>query len=254
MAGRSPLCAAAGIATAMLATLVLPVTAHADDDGGPSARALADEARSNLLKAHSVHLKLTERGRSVGRSTPASMELALDRAGNCAGKLVMGDGGGSVELIKRGDQVWMKPDSAFWKAQLPGGQGAAIADRLRNRYLHGSTKEMVLRGMAHTCDLAAFQKEAGADSAHGIRLTKGGETKVDGTKVIPLTGTEHGRKKVLYVTSAAPHRLVKATERRAGGDQSLTFTGYDEPVPSATPSATESVDISRLRQELTGEP
>ncbi|NUS28302.1 MAG: hypothetical protein HOV92_29340, partial [Streptomyces sp.] len=55
---------------------------------------------------------------------------------------------------------------------------------------------------------------------------------------------------VLYVTSDTPHRLVKATQRGGGTDLTLTFTDYDKPVPTATPSADESVDVGKLQQEL----
>ncbi|MET8769812.1 hypothetical protein [Streptomyces sp. NPDC004658] len=272
MARGSRLCAGASITAALLIPLAPPGTAPAAsatapappapvhsgglpkthaDDGGPSARALADEARSNLLKARSVHLRFTDHRASADRTAPASLELTLDRAGNCAGKLVMGADGGTVTLVKRGDQVWMKPDTAFWKAQLPGHRGDAVAARLKNRYLHGSTKDAVLRGMSGTCDLTAFQKAAAAESSLRTTLTKGRETKVDGTKVIPLTGTGHGGKKItLYVTSATPHRLVRAAQRGAGTDQDLTLTGYGEPVPSATPAPAQSVDISVLQREL----
>ncbi|WP_031024577.1 hypothetical protein [Streptomyces sp. NRRL WC-3725] len=278
MARRSRLCAGASITAALLTPLALPGTAPAapvtapapaatapalpaparsdgtpkgPTDDGPSARALAEAARRNLLKARSVHLKFTDHRAGADRTAPASLELTLDRSGNCVGKLVMGADGGSVALVKRGDQVWMKPDTAFWKAQLPGRQGDAVAARLKNRYLHGSTKDTVLRAMSGTCDLTAFQKTAAADSSPHTALTKGEETKVHGTKVIPLTGTEHGGKKItLYVTSATPHRLVQATRQGAGTDEDLTFTGYDEPVPSATPAAAQSVDISELQHEL----
>ncbi len=278
MARRSRLCAGASITAALLTPLALPGTApaapvtapapaaiapalpalarsdgtpKAPTDDGPSARALAEEARRNLLKARSVHLKFTDHRASAYRAAPASLELTLDRSGNCVGKLVMGADGGSVVLVKRGDQVWMKPDTTFWKAQLPGRQGDAVAARLKNRYLHGSTKDTVLRAMSGTCDLTAFQRAAAAESSPRTALTKGEETKVDGTKVIPLTGTEHGGKKIaLYVTSATPHRLVRATRQGAGTDEDLTFTGYDEPVPSATPAAAQTVDISELQHEL----
>ncbi|GGZ03945.1 hypothetical protein GCM10010300_54680 [Streptomyces olivaceoviridis] len=278
MARGSRLCAGASITAALLTPFALPGTAPAapaaapapaavapappaparsasgapkTPDDGPSARALAREARTQLLRARSVHLGFTDHRAGGDRTAPASLELTLDRGGNCVGKLVMGDDGGSVALVKRGDQVWMKPDAAFWKAQLPDRRGDAVAARLKNRYLHGSTKAGVLRGMSGTCDLSAFQRIAAAESSPRTALTKGKETKVDGTKVIPLTGTEHDGKKItLYVTSAGPHRLVRATRQGAGTDQDLTFTGYDKPVPSATPAPAQSVDISELQREL----
>ncbi|MEW2283696.1 hypothetical protein [Streptomyces sp. NPDC047841] len=279
MAHGSRLCAGASITAALLTPLALPDTAPAapatasaptatapappaaarSGSGGPqtpardgpSARALADEARGHLLRARSVRVRFTDHRARDDRSAPASLELALDRGGNCVGRLVMGDGGGSVALVKRGDQVWMKPDTAFWKAQLPDHQGDAVVARLKNRYLHGSTKQGALRGLSGTCDLAAFQKEAAAESSPDTALTEGKETRIGGTKVIPLTGTEHdGRRITLYVTAAGPHRLVRATHQGAGTDQDLTFTGYDEPVPSATPAPAQSVDFSELQRAL----
>ena len=249
MARRALVCTAASAAL-LLSPALAPVAA-AD---GPSARELVDEAKENLLDAQSVHLELTDRSTDTKKSgtQPASMDLALDRDGNCAGSLEMGSDGGSVEIVKRGEEVWLKPDAAFWKAQVPGGQGDAVAELFKNRYLHGSTRDAMLRGMADTCDLTSFQKDVDADSSDAGRLTKGAETKVDGTKVVPLKGTSGGKRAVLYVTSDAPHRLVRATQKGGGADMTLTFSDYGEPVPSKTPSADESVDVGKLQEELQG--
>lgn len=62
----------------------------------------------------------------------------MDERGRCAGNVTLTRGRGSVELVKRGDEVWVKPDRDFWEAQLPGGQGTAAADTLHGRYVHGS--------------------------------------------------------------------------------------------------------------------
>ncbi|NUS75006.1 MAG: hypothetical protein HOV70_02240 [Streptomyces sp.] len=246
MAGKALICAAAVL-------LLSPVLIAADGDDGDdlTARQLADQAKDHLLDAKSVHLKLTDRSTDTRTSTtrPTSMDLALDQHGNCVGSMTMGSHGGSVDIVKQGAEVWMKPDADFWKAQVPGGEGDAVAELFKNRYIHGSTKDAMLKGMADTCDLTSFQKEvAGDDKASTLK--KGTETTVDGTKVIPLKGVEDGKRAVLYVTSDTPHRLVKATQRGGGTDLTLTFTDYDKPVPTATPSADESVDVGKLQQEL----
>ncbi|MET7473153.1 hypothetical protein ABZT17_02130 [Streptomyces sp. NPDC005648] len=265
MAGRAVgpkglVCAVAGAGLALSPALVpglvpalVPAPAVADDGGGASAQQLAQEAKKNLLDAKSVRLKLTDHsaGTAASRTQPVFMDLALDQHGNCAGIMRMAAKGGSVELIKRGEQVWMKPDTAFWKAQVPGSQGAAVAELFKNRYIHGSTKDALLKGLADTCDLSAFQKQVDTgSSAHDRTLTKGAETTIDGTKVVPLKGTEAGRRSVLYVTSKAPHRLVRAAQRGGGTDMTLDFTDYGKPVPSKTPPASQSVDIGKLQQEL----
>lgn len=248
MAGRAVIGTA--VSTIPLLALTLGTAAAVDE---PSARELATQAKDNLLDARSVHLKLTDRGTSpgAGQTLPTSMDLALDRDGNCAGTLRMGSNGGKVEIVKRGHEVWMKPDAAFWKAQVPGSQGEAVAELFKNRYIHGSTEDAMLKGMADTCDLDAFQKDiATPDSSGATPLTKGEETTVDGTKVIPLNGREDGRRTTLYVTSDSPHRLVSATQKGDGTDMTLSFTDYDEPVPSHTPPPDDSVDVGKLKEEL----
>ncbi|MEU6255941.1 hypothetical protein [Streptomyces sp. NPDC047043] len=253
MAGRAANRRALICAATCAALALSPALAVADDGSDLSAQQLAQQAKKNLLAAESVHLKLTDRsaGSAASRTQPTSMDLALDRDGNCVGILRMGGKGGSVELIKRGKEVWMKPDTAFWKSQVPGPQGDAVAELFKDRYIHGSTKDVMLKGLADTCDLSSFQKQVDSGtSAEGKSLKKGAETTRDGTKVIPLTTTKAGKKAVLYVTSKSPHRLVRATQKGRGTDTVLTFTDYDKPVPSATPSPSRTVDIGKLQQEL----
>lgn len=62
------------------------------------------------------------------------------------GELVLKADGGTVEIIKRGDQMWMKLDTAYWKEQLPGERGETAARLFEDRYIHGSTRDRVLKG------------------------------------------------------------------------------------------------------------
>ncbi|WP_030597543.1 lipoprotein [Streptomyces fulvoviolaceus] len=247
MARKALVCAAASAAL-----LLSPGLATAGDADGLSARELVEQAQDNLLDAESVHLKLTDRSADASTSTtqPTSMDLSLDQDGNCVGSMEMGSDGGSVEIVKQGDEVWMKPDTAFWKAQVPGGEGDAVAELFKNRYIHGSTRDAMLKGMADTCDLTSFQQEVDTDSSDAGKLRKGDETTVDGTKVVPLKGVSDGKQAVLYVTSDSPHRLVQATQKGDGTDMTLSFSDYGKPVPSKTPSADETVDVGKLQDEL----
>lgn len=247
MARKALICAAASAAL-----LLSPALAAAGDADGLSARELAEQAKDNLLDAESVHLKLTDRSADTrtSKTQPTSMELSMDQDGNCVGSMEMGSDGGSVEIVKQGDEVWMKPDTAFWKSQVPGGEGDAVAELFKNRYIHGSTRDAMLKGMADTCDLDSFQRDIEADSSDAGKLRKGDETTVDGTKVIPLKGVADGKQAVLYVTSDSPHRLVRATQKGDGTDMALSFSDYGKPVPSKTPSADETVDVGKLQEEL----
>ncbi|MER6675823.1 hypothetical protein [Streptomyces sp. NPDC000983] len=241
------------IPVALGAALLLAPTVPAAAAEDPTAQELADEAERNLREADSVRLRLTDRseGTETGTTQPTSMDLALDRSGNCAGTMEMGADGGSVEIVKRGDEVWLKPDTAFWKAQAPGDEGEAMAELFDGRYIHGSTDDALLKGMADTCDLRNFQRDTGSGSSPGITsLKKGEETTRGGADVFPLTGEVDGARTTLYVTADSPHLLVEATQRDEDTNVRLRFSDYDEPVPSRTPSPDDSVDVDRLQEEL----
>ncbi|NEB79321.1 hypothetical protein G3I40_29490 [Streptomyces sp. SID14478] len=224
-------------------------------DGGsadPSARQLADDAKKELLDARSLHLAVTNRADDDRDArTPGAFDLRLDQDGNCTGSLRMGTGGadgGSVDLVKRGDEVWMKPDATFWKTQVSGGSGALAAQVFKDRYVHGTTDDPMLAGLADVCDLDALraQLDKGAGRPTQKPLDKGDATTVDDTRVVPLTGRDDDSRLTLYVTEDAPHRLVRATEKSPDETVTMTFTDYGAPVPTSTPSADESVDISQL--------
>ncbi|WP_336112789.1 hypothetical protein [Streptomyces sp. PTD9-10] len=244
MAGGPLACAAASVTLFLSPALV--TAAAADDTGGPSARELAREAQDHLLHTRSLHMTWTDRAAAAKKGDVAWMDLSLDRDGNCVGIVRMGAHGGSIQIVERDDEVWLKGDSTYWKAELPGGEGTAAAELLKDRYIHGTTHDSALEEWAGLCDLDAFQRKLTPDSSHRKPLTRGDRTTVEGIPVIPLKGTEGGSRVTLYVTADSPHVLVEGTRKGDGIDLTMTFSDYGEPVPSATPSAKESVDVSRL--------
>lgn len=239
---RAPACFIALVALALAAGGT--TTAHADDDiGSLTARQIADKARQALLSTQSVHISSTGDLRHPG--APNELDLSLDREGNCAGTVSMG-AKGSVEIIKRGETVWMKPDAAFWKSQVPG-TGEEAEKLFGGRYLRGSTNDSMLEGLADVCDLDTFLDQlTGAKNAN-IPLTKGAETEVDGTKAIPVTGQRAGRTLTMYVATEGKNYPVRLVVTSAGAAKAtVDFTDYDKPVPTATPPASDTVDLSTV--------
>jgi len=245
-AARGAICSAA-----VALALATGGTAHAEDDiDSLTAEQISDRARDALLAAKSLHL--STRGDLGEPGAPTSMDLSLDRDGNCAGAMRLGKEG-SVEIIKRGGTVWMKPDEAFWKSQIPGG-GSAVAELIAGRYLKGSAGDSMLKGLAEVCDLDSFQKML-TDNPKIPRTdpTKGKKTKLDGDDVIPLTTTSQGRKLTMYVAAAGkpyPLRLQVEKSRTDSTPATVSFSDFDKPVPSKTPPPDETVDLSALRDQV----
>ncbi|MFJ8358859.1 hypothetical protein [Streptomyces sp. NPDC093984] len=216
--------------------------------GNQSPQELAAQAERGLRNARSVRLVYEDRSATARSSKrlPTAMDLALDRAGNCAGTMTLGGHGGTVQIVKRGTEVWLKPDAAFWKAEYPGKRGAGLATTFGNRYIHGSTSSNLLAGIASTCDLRELQEVAKVSAPSSLK--EGLATTLNGTRVVPLSFQVNGFTSTLYVTTGKDHRLYRAAQKGPDTDLSLTFTGYNVPVPRTTPPAGQTVDISRVPQ------
>ncbi|MFE3517655.1 hypothetical protein [Streptomyces sp. NPDC059166] len=237
-------------AAACAAVVVLTVTTGAAaraDDGFESlpAQQIADRSREALLGADSLRLR-AQGDLGEGRD-PMTVDLSLDRSGNCAGDIDLGSGKGDIEIVKRGDDVWVKPDADFWENQVPIG-GEAFEAVVAGRYLKGDASDSRLRPAVQACDLDTF-RELVSDNpgSPDARFTKGEATTVDGVRAIPVTRTDGGRPTTTtYVDTGGEHHPVRVTLRGGGADAAVDLTDYDEPVPTATPSADETVDISSL--------
>ncbi|WP_326739957.1 hypothetical protein [Streptomyces sp. NBC_01022] len=238
---------------AWTAALVLSVTgsgligsgvAHAEDIDHLTAQQIADRSRDALLGAESVHL--STKGDLGKGSTPMSLELTLDRAGNCNGSVDLGNSQGSALIVKRGDDIWIKPDADFWKNQVPNG-GSTFAAILGNRYMRGSADDPRLSAVTRTCDLDTFQKLV-SDNANNNTgtLNKGTKTTLGNASVIPLTRMRDGTTLTLDVAATGKPYPLRLTIKGNGADAVVGFSAFDEPVPRTTPPPDETFDVSAL--------
>ncbi|MCK7622958.1 hypothetical protein MUU72_07580 [Streptomyces sp. RS10V-4] len=247
-------CGAAGAAMAAMCTAGAAAPAAGGggegDLAGESAQQISDDALHQLAGATSLRL------RTSTSTDDTALDLTLDRAGNCAGNISRGRLG-RVDLIKRGKDVWLKPDAAFWKSQLPGEEGADAARTYRDRYLHGTTDDSFLQSVAAACDLTAFQRSMaprppdpqGADPqdpSPSATLTKGAPTTRDGTRVLPIVKKAGDATQTLYVAVQGRHYPTELTTEVDGETGTIRLGAYDRPVPSHTPDPSRTADISVL--------
>ncbi|GAA3032365.1 hypothetical protein [Streptomyces glomeratus] len=243
----------ATVTAATMGLLVSPVlggVSSADMGGDQSPQQLAAQAQGALRKATSVRIRYEDRSSTAMNSLtlPTEMNLALDRRGDCAGTLTLGTRGGTVQIIKRGTDVWLKPDTTFWTAELPGGRGAAAAETFRNHYIHGSASDKLFSGIVNVCNLKDLQSAATATPPASLK--EGLATMVGGRRVVPLSFEMNGLTSTLYVTTGTPHRLYRAAQKGPGTNLTLTFTDYNVPVSPRIPPASASMDVSRLQDLL----
>ncbi|MCX4392655.1 hypothetical protein [Streptomyces sp. NBC_01767] len=242
---RRAACAAAVVLGVTGGSVLGGGAARADDGIDKlSAQQIADRSRDALLSARSLHL--SARGELGDNSPPMALDLTLDRDGNCTGSVDLGKSQGSVRIVKRGDDIWVKPDANFWKNQVPGG-GSAFAAILNGRYMKGSADDPRLRDLANGCDLDTFRKLVGdnADNDRGT-LNKGRRTTLDGAPVVPLTRMRDGRTLTTDVAATGKPYPLRITVQGAGADAVVGFSAFDKPVPTTTPPPDQTYDISAL--------
>ncbi|MGH4034277.1 hypothetical protein ACQB60_35765 [Actinomycetota bacterium Odt1-20B] len=243
--------------TTAAAALALTLTGFAPaatsrNDGGTadlSAQEIFEKSRTATEGATSLRIKVDAGkagGDRAGKEAMPSVDLALDRKGDCTGTIT--EDGAAIELIKKGEKVWIKPDAAFWQHELPGRDGEAAQELLKNRYLYGTTADPMLQDVADACDLNKFLQ--GDDEDEPTNLQKDGTSSLDGTKVVKLTGKEDGKPVTYYVAAEGKPYMIKAEGEDDGQKLAAVFSDFDKPVPSKTPSADETLDVSKLNNQL----
>ncbi|EPD89265.1 hypothetical protein ACH4LN_26240 [Streptomyces albus] len=247
---RTALLVAVCAATTTTGGLLTPAAAApmATERDGPDIAELpggeiAEKASNELNSARSLRLKM--------KAPDLRLNLTLDEKANCSGKVTV-PGKGSVRLIKHGDTVWLKPDAAFWKAQLGPEEGAAAAKKFQGRYIKGSARDDDLggKGLATACDLDAFRAASGATRSPGPRWKRGPQGEVGGHRSVPVTSHQDKARVTMHVSAdGKPYPL--RLERRAGGNHDEIDLGrFDRPVPRGVPDREHTVSVEELRRHF----
>ncbi|MFF4826937.1 hypothetical protein ACFY20_28650 [Streptomyces sp. NPDC001312] len=246
--------AAAQAAPATTHAILLLISGYSSDGNGgngiadKSPKEIRHQAYQALLSAKSVRMTLKDTGSAAQKGNrPSSGDLSFDQAG-CTGSVAMGTQG-TFQIVRRGTEVWMKPDATFWKTTVPGREGTADAERFKNRYIHGTTNDASMKELADVCSIKVLQKPLGS-VAPFTDVKKGAETTFNGMKAIPLTGKVDGKAATYYVATQGKPYLIGGTQKGNGTDLTFTLSDYDKPIPSATPSANESVEVSQMESQL----
>ncbi|MFJ9002207.1 hypothetical protein ACIRG8_28120 [Streptomyces sp. NPDC102359] len=172
------------------------------------------------------------------------IDLALDKKGDCAGTLGMGDRG-RTELIKAGDTLYLKYDEAFLRAQSEGEPQAdvdAVVEMMAGKWTKMSATGADAEDIAAFCDLDEVLGEARDGSSDA---TRGKATTVDGTPALTLTEKDGKDRYTFYVATDGEPYLLKLVSTSATAPGSVTFTGFGKPVPARKPAG-EIIDLDAL--------
>ncbi|WP_147472713.1 hypothetical protein [Streptomyces triticirhizae] len=209
-----------------------------DAFGGASADEIADQAFDALMGADSLRMvgDIDQAGEQMG------IDLHLSRDGDCAGSISMSSQG-SFEIIKLGDEAWLRPDTQFWQTAA-GISDQEILGQLDGFFLYGPANEEPMNSSVESCNLESFLSEMGP-GASATGMTLGDPTEVDGTPVVTLNEGEDAT--ILVASEGEPFPLRIENRDATTGAGTIDFSAFNEPVPSDRPSDAEVITIEDLQ-------
>jgi hypothetical protein len=149
-------------------------------------------------------------------------------ATECVGTVKMSKG--SFEIIRKGNDVWAKPDSTLVKgfnSEL--GSNTLSADT----WLHGTPSHPLMKGFASWCHQEQFSDPDTLDA--GNKVTKGKVTTVDGQQAVPVIMTAKGQSVTWYVaTTGKPYYFKQDSSREDMPD--MVYSDFGTPVGAQAPS------------------
>ncbi|MQY12181.1 hypothetical protein SRB5_23110 [Streptomyces sp. RB5] len=233
---------------AALCALAFGGSAVAADDNGVGelgARGIVREARDAFGTAGSMHARMTGEGLPDG--IPAAWDLRLDDRGRCTGRVWLKPGKAGVEVLRQGEDLWLRPDAEWLAVKFPGLPADVRKALLDGTYLHVPATHPAAAEVAQFCDLDALRgqmRQFPAPTA-GTPLDKGGTATVDGTPVVDVSAEQGGTENHVYVATEGTPYPLRTTSTTDDGTMALTITmsEFDEPVTVKPPPAGRTIDL-----------
>ncbi|MFF7053610.1 hypothetical protein ACFY94_35170 [Streptomyces griseorubiginosus] len=231
-----------GTGTSSASTATGKPAAEKDPFAGLTGGEIADRAAKATTGASSLRMKGDIPDDESGGTI--SLDVALNKKGECAGTIGMG-GKGQVDLIKTGDLVYMKFDEALLREQSKGEPKAdtdAAVAMLAGKWTKTKATGANGKEFGDFCDLT---KVLGGAEDTASDASRGKTTTVDGAPAITLHEKDGKDRYTLYVATEGKPYLLRV-DSTAGADQgSVAFSDFDKPVPAQKPAG-DILDLDAL--------
>ncbi|MFF2549233.1 hypothetical protein ACFVUY_42665 [Kitasatospora sp. NPDC058063] len=211
-----------------------------------SAQDIAKQAKDALASASSLKMVGTV---DTGEGS-MELNLALDNKSQCTGTMAM-PGMGKFEIISDGKTSYVKPDKDFW-TNVGGPNGAKAAELFKGRYLTGFESDPSMGSLISVCNLAEFSKKITADKSGNDKVEKGSAGNVNGVKTFSLkVADSKGEVTTMQIaTEGKPYPVRVEHSGAKDGNGKIDFSDFDKPLTIQAPSADNTVDFTKLQDQL----
>jgi hypothetical protein len=205
---------------------------------GLSAEQVLEKSKAAAAAAKSVHVV----GQIVQSTGTTAFDLTLTDQPAATGTIKLG--GGTVEIVRIGGDVYFKADEKTLASGL-GGSSDELAKLVSGRYIKGPLTDPRLAGFTQLTSLKDFTGNVLTPSA-SISRVEGKE--VDGVPTVGLRNDNKENGGTLYVADAAePYPLlIESLAGRASDTGNLQMKEWDADVEITAPPPDQVIDLSRL--------
>jgi hypothetical protein len=196
---------------------------------------LAD-SRIAFRDAKSVHL--------AGNVTSDGQQIKLDlllTGSDSKGTLTIS--GNDVQLIRIGDDVYIKGDPDFLK-QIAGSKGAEVADQLNGKWLKAGSAQ---KDSFDAFSIDGFANLLKADSSTNATVR---QSELNGAKVVVVTQKDGSALSIANTGPAYP--LLLDSKGDDGGN--VTFSDYNAAVSVTAPSSSDVLDLDAITPSTSSTP
>lgn len=179
-------------------------------------------------------------GTLVGKDGTYKLNMRLNEKGG-TGSVVSKDS--TFELLRIGDELYLKADSGFWSHEeepgADGGAGGAAADKLQNKYVKVPQDDPTYKQLRGFTDKKTLLD--GMLTLHGT-VNKGDRQTVGETRTVQIMGGkgEGGTLDVSLEGTAYPLRFA-----RGGGGGTVTLSDWGKDFALEAPTRGDTVDYGK---------
>jgi hypothetical protein len=242
---RAPRSAALIALVCVAATTALSGCGGSDDDpdegtngvGKLSATKIERKAKSAAERAKAVRVS----GNVVSKGKTFRLKMRLNNSGGMGE--VSAEGGSTFQLLRSGEDLYLKAGTDFWASQeggkQPGKSDIAAAGKLKGKYVKVPERDPAYKQLSVFTDKAVLLE--GLLTMEGKRET-GERSTVSGTPTIRVTAGKGsgGTMDVSLEGTPYPLRL-----HRAGGAGKVRLSDWNDSFPLHAPKKEETVDYGK---------
>lgn len=234
-----------GVAAAVALTggIGAAVLTGGDGPGGTSGDDFLELEPKEILRAAEMDMAVVGNARIRGQfeddGDTITVDVTATTSGDCTGTMTSASSGGTAEILRVGETVYLRADEAFWNASTSDpATTALILGVIGDKWV---AEDSLLESTEAFCDLDEFLERDGREDATATQV---GTSSVGGEETVRIEQTEGSQREVLDVRVDEPHYLMRIEESDV---DHFEFSDFDEDVTIEKPA---DGDVFPLQQYL----